>query len=437
MKQYLPFILSLFACAFLFIPLALAQSSDETSLEVYTWDGSYDVDGETSYLAGPMYNVSGNGEWAVGYDDFCAGASYVWNRTTGDLEIVLDAYIYDVADDGTMVGTFVDDEGYCHAGYCKDGEWTELPLPESASATTSITYAPSATMISDDGTVISGSYGAAIMKPLQWIDGELKEFSDIPSRNVGTLFVDQSQDGSILVGLTASTVGDHLPCYYKDSLVLVYENPEGVDAEAADSDLRTYWIEGRVQHIGTDGIAYGFYSDENGESVIFSVDTSTGIVAEADAVLMGEAEEGLYYTSEMQVYDGTTFTDVSDYLNISFEGSGISAVSNDGMVIVGAGYHTTSFGSTPFPFVIDRAAPPYTSGIECVEAEAQTSLKVGSNGQINFSDGVVAVKVFDVQGREVETCIGSSVNLSAQPKGTYLLRATDAKGQVSTFKVIR
>ena len=450
------------ACLTMAFAPVQAQNDVKTTdgnVTVYNFNQPITICGEDAILAASFFSVSGNGEYAVAYDDFLSGASFLWTRSTGELTILyggegdeenVPCYIYDVANDGTVVGVFQSpDDNLCHPGYYKDGKWTALPVPETVpeSDMQYMAYAPVATLISDDAKVITGVWGGAVSHPVQWVDGQLKEFPKVPIRNIGVYPLSMKQDGSVIVGLAASEFGDHLPMYIKDGkLTYIYDTPEGAGNEVPGGVSRAMML-GRTLYIDEAGMAYGYLSNENSQLVQFCLDTNTGVKVETDYAAVGQAGGGNLYACHFsgsgEFISSTQFVKTADgelslneYWNTQLDLPfiGIQASSTDGSVLIGGTYTTLGdMGVVVTPVV---AVCESLTGISQAVAE-RPHMAISPNGVINVSGHQGAIRVFNVEGKQVATATQGQVDLSQQPRGMYLLQVSAANGQTSTFKVIR
>lgn len=139
----------------------------------------------TSPVYYELYDISPNGVWACGcYSDYSYNYyGFRWNLETNEIEMLStseESVAWSIADDGTVAGTFVDDEVLTTgvpvdmAGYYKDGKWHHVELP-AGTIESGQGYG-----ISTDGHYMSGFVNVnGIYTPILWKDGKIyKNFSD-------------------------------------------------------------------------------------------------------------------------------------------------------------------------------------------------------------------------------------------------------------------
>src|SRR5574344_1934305 len=78
-------LLSAMACLTMAFAPVQAQNNVKTTdgnVTVYNFNQPITICGEDAILAANFFSVSGNGEYAVAYDDQFSGASFLWTRST-------------------------------------------------------------------------------------------------------------------------------------------------------------------------------------------------------------------------------------------------------------------------------------------------------------------------------------------------------------------
>ena len=204
---------------------------------------------------------------------------------------------------------------------------------------------------------------------------------------------------------------------------------------------------GRTLYIDEAGMAYGYLSNENSQLVQFCLDTNTGVKVETDYAAVGQAGGGNLYACHFsgsgEFISNTQFVKTADgelslneYWNTQLDLPfiGIQASSADGSVLIGGTYTTLGdMGVVVTPVV---AVCESLTGISQTVAE-RPHMAISPNGVINVSGHQGAIRVFNVEGKQVATATQGQVDLSQQPRGMYLLQVSAANGQTSTFKVIR
>lgn len=76
-------------------------------------------------------------------------------------------------------------------------------------------------------------------------------------------------------------------------------------------------------------------------------------------------------------------------------------------------------------------------GIERCETPSFKVYPNPTSGTINIMGDVHWITVYDMSGREVTSTDSPVINLQSLPNGTYMVRVTDTKGNMSTTKVIK
>lgn len=137
--------------------------------------------------------VSPNGKWACGIQGdgtYTMLQGVLWNLETGELTYLSSinpSEVYDVNDDGIVVGNFYDDDVQGNgipasvAGYYKDGKWTRVDNSAFASQGV-LARGGSCNAISADGRTIVGHVQNGPndyqLAPAKWVDGKLVELLD-------------------------------------------------------------------------------------------------------------------------------------------------------------------------------------------------------------------------------------------------------------------
>lgn len=427
----------------------------------------YDEMQDDYMLCGYLNKVSSNGEYAVGYDNIISEVTYMWRKSTGKLEILNDASehaeaIYDVSNDGTVVGTFFKEDkvltvtmrdgtertinGAYVPGYKKDGVLTELPVPEQTYLcyTDKLDYAPSAVAISDDGKVVGGyvQYNDGKCYPVVWKDGKMTEFSSLELESQGFVVQDVSNDGNLIVGFAESEWGDRLPAVVENgTLKKLY------DVTATPSE-REFFAEGMCWRIDAhnnvvgylqdvDGVMYGFiYNAESGMKYI----TEVGQVASASLnsnLVFGATAGGGYGTAT--VITGGKTVDLKEYLNIESDKTlgTVMDVSADGKVIVGAGLWASDYGLFNVPFVIE-VPEGITAGIGSNATAEKVNARVDSYGTLFVTGVYDDVEVYGVSGSRMlkSSAQGGIFDMSSFAPGVYVVKVASGNN-ISTFKVMK
>lgn len=149
-----------------------------------------------------MRKVSSNGKWAVGYiiEDAIAVKATLWDLTTYEsfsLAKGIIAAATDVTDDGTLVVGSYNDK----PAYWTDGEWTELPIPSGFTRGRVQSVTPDGSKMV--GRVLTASLASSAA--CYWENGELVEL-DLPTEDhwgepaYDNELVAISDDGNTILG---------------------------------------------------------------------------------------------------------------------------------------------------------------------------------------------------------------------------------------------
>ena len=273
-----------------------------------------DIDGQTSPGVFGVFNkVSGNGKYAVGYDDqMASGAVYMWSLEKPDeLQFIGNDYTCpgaacDVTNEGLVVGAFKGsventniETGELETVTCpvpayrtQDGEWHYLPIPAdySGSKASGMNLSMARAVTSDGKTIVGHFYvrtgiverpwlmEKVAMFPVLWEledgeyvlkddfreagknsmlykDGELKEVGEA-EYNVFYVY-GLSEDGKTIVGMNTSATGGFNPAFIRDGrLVQLFD--------CADPDTPSF-DGGICNNIDAAGNIYGYFNYEVGD----------------------------------------------------------------------------------------------------------------------------------------------------------------------------
>ena len=438
-----------FACA-----IGLSASAENTITVFNTYFDEKSQSNEL--LTGCFYSVSPNGQYAVGFDEGTIDyVTYIWSAETGKIEVHRCKnymYFYDVANDGTCVGSFpiegAGENGH-RPGYFKDGEWHALPQHHtvaSVSHTSNKAFA-----ISPDGKYIGGIQfcehadgGKARTYPCLWVkEGDeyvLHMYNDIElPDHQGFYPTKMSDDGRYMVGKMFSEVGSTLLAYVKDGeLHHFYELETRMEIWDEDGN---YYPESYINGVHDDGWlsdAEFFDIDNNGNMIGYYTHLAEGETPYSCAVMFNENENngelqelnyqigtvianpnqffvvtgaGGYFTP-YYVENGVQHT-LPDAFAIDDSCSIINDLSADGRVIVGAGVETFEGGGYNVPVLIQLDE-------ELVSAKTIHNDNVSirtSNGQIAV-EGAENIAIYSINGGLISNSATANV-----PSGLYIVKA--------------
>ena len=429
-----------------------------------------DIDGQTSPGVFGVFNkVSGNGKYAVGYDDqMASGAVYMWSLEKPDeLQFIGNDYTCpgaacDVTNEGLVVGAFKGsventniETGELETVTCpvpayrtQDGEWHYLPIPADYSgAKASGMNLSMARAVTSDGKTIVGHFYVrtgiverpwlmekVAMFPVLWEledgeyvlkddfreagknsmlykDGELKEVGEA-EYNVFYVY-GLSEDGKTIVGMNTSATGGFNPAFIRDGrLVQLFD--------CADPDTPSF-DGGICNNIDAAGNIYGYFNHEvgsEGSASYYFVYTADGKLEFTDTWYICGTKDGK--TRFPQYYNG--LTNVMD-------------CSDDGKVVVGGTMESAMGGAVNGPGV--TYDDDVVSGVDRVEA-------IRDNVGISYHGGLLVVTgeydradVYNAQGALVATGgQGKAFSMEGNPAGAYIVKVTTADG-VKSYKFAR
>lgn len=361
-------------------------------------------------------------------------------------------YFYDVANDGTCVGSFpiegAGENGH-RPGYFKDGEWHALPQHHtvaSVSHTSNKAFA-----ISPDGKYIGGIQfcehadgGKARTYPCLWVkEGDeyvLHMYNDIElPDHQGFYPTKMSDDGRYMVGKMFSEVGSTLLAYVKDGeLHHFYELETRMEIWDEDGN---YYPESYINGVHDDGWlsdAEFFDIDNNGNMIGYYTHLAEGETPYSCAVMFNENENN-GELQELNYQIGTVIANPNQFFVVKGAGgyftpyyvengvqrtlpdafaiddscSIINDLSADGRVIVGAGVETFEGGGYNVPVLIQLDE-------ELVSAKTIHNDNVSirtSNGQI-VVEGAENVAIYSINGGLISNSATANV-----PSGLYIVKA--------------
>lgn len=448
-----------------------------TMFNLVNKDGTYT---EEVMVGGLFNHVSGNGEYAVGYDDQGLtsnnGAAFLWRKTSPDkIEIITPTFdrvcANDVSNDGIIVGGFeirsnsetsgVQFPGFKHVD---DDHWTPLDLPTQYSNYFARVYdfAEEARAITPDGNYIAGNFhyrwgdkevlGTIVdqvqMAVAHWEkygDGyklikcytdlgkagnaffynqETKQFDPVTEDvNYNSFLVrDISNDGKTIVGMNVADCGGFNPAFVRDGkMYQLFNCGETVYGEDPDNpEPINNFNGGTIFTIDTEGNMYGYFTEEDAV-------TTRGFIFTKDNELI--LDNTRYMCADA---NGNKYTQNSHNLNPLFD------CSEDGTVLVGAGVGDLGGGMAQYNYpkatIVEGGQG---TGVENTTTEKQ-AVKVNlENNVVKIVGNHLYANVYSADGVLVKGGKkGTSLDLSNFPTGTYVVKVATFTG-VETFKVAK
>lgn len=424
----------LLASVVLAAALAAPGSAKAQDYTVYDFqECMFSYDGTQTCMYGQFNHVSGNGKYAVGYDEEFVPMAYMWfadepavlkQLSDGSLRISA----CDVSNDGTVVGSWEEmadgeEEGICYPAYkTLDGEWTKLPVPDNYSVydAKNQPFANEVRAVTPDGRFMAGNlklvvgynekWGSDIRYqiPVLWENGEIKQVYDLEGIKTFQVW-DISDDGSIIVGMNVAECGGFNPAIIKDGKLI---NILQCDSENEDE---VNYNGGNASSIDKDGNVYGYFQEADGVTIKhFIYNSATGNIKYVDDFVVCGAPGVTYSRGEPLPY----LLDCSD----------------DGRVVVGATAVSIGFGAGVCPQVAVYDKVP--SAIARPSKAGDVSIN-WRGGDITVNGNYDRAEVYSAAGALLSSgAQGDKLGLKAQAGGTYIIKVTTAQG-VKSFKIMK
>ena len=428
---------------------------------------------------GDEVHVSSNGSY-VAIGDYEQSLSYIWNAATPETFLPLpdEVVVYDVDNNGTVVGTIKQKGGLWRPCVLVDGKWQLLPCHAS------VVNTAEANCISADGTVIAGiqfindpsseiggRYYPCIWKKNSEGKWDLTAYTDIklPDHQgfiTRCLYVDG--DDIIIGGRLYCGIGSDVPALivngelkfwnkletksepfiYKDKYVAYDENGQYFTDDPNDPNISYYdyvlvdgyrdgetgeYFSGEFTSVDTKGNFYGYRTrafdvDDEGHgnlvngAVIYNISKDEWL----DNTNYTNFATGLndakivFPTKDRVLVDGKEKKVTSEFGFTSKRTfTSVQSVSDDGKVIGAITEEMNQGTGQPqyFPFII-VLDEPLVAGIDNIVSENGVSIIV-SEGRIDVV-GAESVAVYDLNGR----LAGNSPTTYVAP-GVYVVKAGD------------
>ena len=413
----------------------------------------------TADVLSDLVKVSDNGRF-VACGDTENSISYLWDSekpeeftSFGDVKIE----VYDVSDNGEVVGALYETGGKWRSVIYRNGEWEQLPLHSAVMNTTA------AVAITPDGSVIGGyqflsdpdSEIAGRYYPCRWLrnsdgDYELEIYTELElPAHQGFYVTCMNKEGSTLGGRLYCGAGSTIPALVKDGELIIWNT--------LTSEMRPVYYKGQVigevERYFIDGYQDGYtgeyfvgefdYCDamgnfygartkasnvhgEEGEGTLTNYaciynEKSGDWTDSTDYSVFGSGigTDYIFAMNGKVIHDGeaesaTTMFDVTAPKGINM----ITGTSDDGQVLAGQLYELNAASGEyqyyPFVIVLDE---PLVSGVENVISGKDNAVILVSAGRIDVA-GAEKVAVYDMNGRLVSTQTTSHV-----APGVYAVKA--------------
>ena len=437
-----------------------------------------------------VQGVSYNGEWAVGYGSEYTNWGFVWNKTTGEFQLITGSYrnisaASGVSNNGTVVGAFYKDNGkpdnlgYMLPGIWKDGVWTELDMGNAFTPTEGLdaTVNGEACFISGDEAVITGYISSntfdrsfydetgelievrkvALLRPAVWTlkkNGTYRlerQSSTMPTgdelqqgiwSNYGS-----SQDGTVISVVADHPSGSRSPGVMVNGQLTRIYGKEDINVNLDDQ----YFYDGVSVNVSPNGkYVPGYWSVTGSGSDLagFVYDTENGTLEElegwgaATAVLddgtlfgfssyMGSA----LYRNADKSFNGK----LSDYLNLYYDGYNgnlpqtILSVSGDGKTIGGWYSIADAIGALMIPSIVVLNGEPNDAPNHIANSinDQRTIIVLGNEVIAPKAD---KVELYSAQGTLLASVADDRITLN-NGQGIAIVKAYYEDGKVEIKKV--
>lgn len=473
-------------CGFMAIGTAFAQTT-LPRVEVFEPQG----DVADSLYGAYVQGVSLNGEWAVGFGTEYTNWSFIWNKTTGEFQLIEGSYqnvsmASGISNDGTVVGAFYEDTenngglGYMYPGIWKDGAWTKLPMENNFTPTEGMdaTVNGEACFISGDGAVITGyisstsfkrsfyddttgdlieTRNVALLRPAVWTrksDGTYKlerKSSSMPTgdelqQGIWSRY-GSSQDGTVISVVADHPTGSRSPGVVINGQLTRIYGKEDIDIWSEETQ---YFYDGVSVCVSPNGKYVPGYWDPTGSGYglqAFVYDTETETLEEVegwgavtavldDGTLFGFSSymgAALYRTADKS-FNGT----LSDYLNLYYDGYNgtlpqtILSVSGDGKTIGGWYSIADAIGALMVPSIVVLNGEPNgeANNIANQYQDQRTIIVLGNEVIAPMAE---KVELYSAQGTLLASVAGDRINLNGQ--GVVIAKAYYENGKVEIKKL--
>lgn len=433
----------------------------QNNYTVYDFKDSFfeiaNEDGDTgvSMMFGYFNHVSANGKYAVGTDEALVFRSFLWRADQPeDIEVFGDytseIALYDVTNDGTLIGGIRDSEGVMYPAYKPlDGNWQMLTrgmekLNKVMAADDYVNMALRAA--TPDGKYMAGSFymntGAysdtgwpvSYLVPVLWEDGKVKKvYDDLGIKEF--MVWDISDDGSIICGMNTAGIGGHNPAIIRDGKLIEFFDCGDERTIDTPDDVYGNTMGGICNSIDNMGNIYGYYEESIDEvsfvQHFFVVPADCDYAVFYDANYSNDAFPLDYWHDDWYICGGNgaryTISDGHIYSLLD--------CSDDGKVFVGGGVHNLGFGITNVPQVCVYDEP--LASIRPTFDDALQAQGVTFNGRSVIVKGVYdEATVVNASGALV-ACAGQGQPIALPAKqGVYMVSVQYADG-LHTYKVKR
>lgn len=417
-----------------------------------------DQDGNTgmSMMFGAFNHVSANGKYAVGTDDMLSFRSFLWcadNPTEIEVfgEYTSEIAIYDVTNDGTLIGGIRDAEGVMYPAYKPMGaNWQMLTrgMEELNYEMAIDDYVNMALRAATpDGRYMAGSFyintgeysdtgwPVSNLVPVLWKDGKLERIYD--DMGIKEFMVwDISDDGSIICGMNTAGIGGHNPAFIRNGeLIELFDCGDERTYDTPD-DVYGNTEGGLCNSVDNQGNIYGYFVEPVDE--MSAVMNYFVVPADCDyAVFLADdysndAFPDDYWMDDWYICGGNGMGFTKDHGHLY----SLLDCSDNGQVFVGGGVFNLGFGMANVPQVCVYDEPLAPSPVKLDKVtEAVNTKGVTFNGRSVIVKGVYQeATVYDAKGALIAKAGQGQPIALPDAKGVFMVSVAYADG-MHTYKV--
>lgn len=414
-------------------------------------------DASHSFLFGYFNHVSANGKYAVGTDEEVMFRSFYWcDEEPSTIELfgtyTSEIALYDVTNDGTLIGGIRDAEGVMYPAYKPQGSNWQMLTRGMENLNYDMAVDDYVNMAlrcaTPDGKWMAGSFyintgdfsdaGVAISNliPVVWKDGKIdKIYNDLGIKEF--MVWDISDDGSTICGMNTAGIGGHNPAFIRDGKLIelfdcgperTWDTPDDVYGNTAG---------GICNSIDNMGNIYGYYDEASGDYYVssryFVVPAGCDYAVFLADDYTNDSFPQEYYTDNTWYIcggNGKSYTRSVSHLQSLLD------CSDDGSVFVGGGAYNLGYGTANIPQLCIYDQPQAPSSIRDVNAAIEAK-GISYNGYSLVVKGVYSsAAIYDASGKLVTKIRQGQPVVLPQGDGVYMVTVQYADGQQS-FKLMK
>lgn len=407
-------------------------------------------DAMNSFLFGYFNHVSANGKYAVGTDEEITFRSFLWTDEEPSIIEMMGSYdseiaLYDVTNDGTLIGGIRDSYGVMYPAYKPQGSNWQMLTRGMENLNYDMAVDDYVNMAlrcaSPDGKWMAGSFymntgeysdaGFAVshLIPILWKDGKIEKiYDDLGIKEFMTW--DISDDGSIICGMNTAGIGGQNPAFIRDGKL--YELFQCGDERTEDTPDDVYGnvAGGICNSIDNLGNIYGYYTESDGDYMggtryfVVPADCDYAVFLADDYT--NDKFPSEYYTGNTWYVcggNGKMFTRSTSHLTSLLD------CSDDGSVFVGGGAYNLGYGTANIPqlCIYDEPLASLRDVQSAIDAKG-----ISFNGHSLMIKGVYSsAAVYNANGQLICHVRQGQPVVLPQGEGVYMVTVQYADGSQS------